>query len=179
MPRSTAGHQAPVYLLVCGSPELSDGAAGPTAAAAALADLRAAGAGSRVRVIRCLAPQLGHLLAVPTGSALVIADAAIGGRPGEIVRRTLDELIDDPNGPRPSSAVAAPIDQLLGMANVIGEQPLSGFFVGVVGEQFGPRRGLSPAVRAALRDYAAALAEVVAGLAGKNPSAEALAIAAR
>jgi len=149
-------HTAPVRLLVCGNSDRADDGA-------ALRAVRSLVARHHYRLGRDLAIEhcgeldVLHLLDVPTGQAIVIVDAAVGVAPGEVVTASLEDLIDFPDGPAPHSSHALPINQLLGVANVLADKPLRGLFVGIGGADFGFGQRLSAAVTRGLPDFIAAI----------------------
>jgi hydrogenase maturation protease len=151
-------------LLVCGNPHRRDDGAALRVAALLVPSLRLAHC--PVEAVRCGQLDVEHLLSVPPGVPVVLLDAAVGVPAGSIVVRSLDELIDHPNGPAPHSSHALPINQVLGMANVLADQPLRGVFVGIGGADFGYGDALSPAVQASLPAYRDAIAAQIARIAG-------------
>lgn len=148
-----------VRLLVCGNPHRRDDGAALRAASELVPRLRQGRC--PVEVIRCGQLDVEHLLAVPPGDLVVLLDTAIGVPAGEIIVRPLDELIDHPNGPAPHSSHALPINQVLGMANVLAERPLSGVFVGIGGGDFGYGEEMSPHVKEQMPAYLEAIAEQI------------------
>ena len=163
MPRSAGGRAKLVHLLICGHRHQRDGGAAVWAAPQVKALLRERELVD-VRAMRLGELAMSHLLNVPCGAPLVIADASNNAAPGEIVVRSLDDLIDEPDGPSPHSARGRPIDQLLGVANCLAEAPLQGEFVGLGGADFEVGRGVSPKVADRLGAYAEAIADRVAHL---------------
>ncbi|HWH37731.1 MAG TPA: hypothetical protein VNT28_08145 [Candidatus Limnocylindrales bacterium] len=148
-----------VRLLVCGDRNARDAGLALWATGLLLPRLRDQGR-RRVEATRCEQLDVKPLLEVDRRAQLLILDAAAGVPPGEIVTRSLDELIDDPSGPTPRSA-GVPIDQILGVANVLADAPLRGCFIGMGGASFEAGSTLSPAVRSCLPDYVAAILDVV------------------
>jgi hydrogenase maturation protease len=161
-----------VRLLVCGNPHRRDDGAALRAAALLVPSLRLRHC--PIEAVRCGQLDVDHLLSVPPGMPVVLLDAAVGVPPGSIVVRSLDELIDQPGGAAPHSSHALPINQVLGMANVLADQPLRGVFVGIGGADFGYGDALSPAVQASLPAYrdaiTAEVTRIAAGLAAGRPS---------
>jgi hydrogenase maturation protease len=152
-----------VRLLVCGNAHRRDDGAAPFAVGQLLPRLRRGRC--VVEVTRCGQLDVQHLLDVPAGEPVVLVDAAVGVPAGEVIVRPLDELIDFPNGPSPHSSHALPASLVLGMANAIAEQPLSGVFVGIGGADFGYGDTLSPKVREQLPAYVDAIVEAIVRLA--------------
>jgi hydrogenase maturation protease len=156
-------HNASVRLLVCGNSDRADDGAALRAVRSFLAR-RHYRVGRDVSVERCDQLDVLHLLDVPTGQAVVIVDTAIGVEPGEVVTTTLEELIDYPMGPSPHSSHALPINQLLGVANVLAEKPLEGLFVGIGGSDFGFGDHLSSPVVRGLPTFVSAIDHAVEAL---------------
>lgn len=156
-------HAASVRLLVCGNSDRADDGAALRAVRSFLAR-RHYRMGRDVSVERCDQLDVLHLLDVPTGQAVVIVDAAIGVEPGEVVTTTLEELIDYPQGPSPHSSHSLPINQLLGVANVLAEKPLEGLFVGIGGSDFGFGQRLSSSVVRGLPAFVSAIDHAVEAL---------------
>jgi hydrogenase maturation protease len=146
----------PVRLLVCGNADRADDGAAMRAVGALVARHHYR-LGRDIAVQRCGELDVLHLLDVPTGQAIVIVDAAVGVAPGEVVTASLEELIDYPDGPAPYSSHALPINQLLGVANVLADKPLRGLFVGIGGTDFGFGERLSAAVASGLPNFIAAI----------------------
>ncbi|CAN5615511.1 hypothetical protein BH23CHL7_BH23CHL7_07880 [soil metagenome] len=161
-------HAPAVRLLVCGDRHRSDGGAAVWATGLLLPTLREQ-RGPRVEAVRCGHLDARQLLDLAGSSPLVILDVADGVAPGEVVVRSLDELIDDPAGPAPRSAAGQPIDQLLGVVNVLADAPLEGYFVGLGGLEFGYGEDLSPPVGAHLDDYVAAIRTAIERLSDPTP----------
>jgi hydrogenase maturation protease len=160
LPRSVGGRAKLVHLLICGHRHQRDGGAAVWVTPRIKELLREQNLVD-VRALRSGELAMSHLLNVPRGAPLVIADATSHTAPGEIVVRTLDELIDEPNGPGPHSARGQPINQLLGVANCLAEAPLQGEFVGLGGADFGVGMGVSQQVADRLDDYAEAIVDRV------------------
>jgi hydrogenase maturation protease len=156
-------HAASVRLLVCGNSDRADDGAALRAVRSFIAR-RHYRIGRDVSVERCDQLDVLHLLDVPMGQAVVIVDAAIGVEPGEVVTTTLEELIDYPQGPSPHSSHSLPINQLLGVANVLAEKPLEGLFVGIGGSDFGFGERLSSPVAHALPTFVSAIDHAVEAL---------------
>jgi hydrogenase maturation protease len=154
---------ASVRLLVCGNSDRADDGAALRAVRSLLAQHHHR-VGRDVAIERCDHLDVLHLLDVPTGQALVIVDAAIGVEPGEVVTTTLEELIDYPQGPSPHSSHSLPINQLLGVANVLAEKPLEGLFVGIGGSDFGFGERLSSSVVRGLPNFVSAIDHAVEAL---------------
>lgn len=149
-----------VRLLVCGNVDRADDGA----AMRAVGTLLAGDAGRHRRELHiehCGQLDILHLLDVPGGQRLLIVDAALGVRPGRVVTVDLDALIDHPHGPVPHSSHALPINQVLGVANVLAEVPLRGLFVGIGGTDFAFGERLSPAVARGLPRFVDAIASAI------------------
>jgi hydrogenase maturation protease len=155
---------AGVRLLVCGNTDRGDDGAAIWAVARLLA-----GPGTSVpedvEIRRCGQLDVEHLLEVPAQMGVIIVDAAVGVPAGTIVTLTLDQLLANPSGPAPQSSHALPIDQVVGIASVLADEPRRGLFVGIGGESFGFGQSMSPAVRAGMPAYVEAIAAAIALLA--------------
>jgi Ni,Fe-hydrogenase maturation factor len=160
---STAAHVTNVHVLVCGHRYGADSAAPLAAVGAVVASLRR-GHRLPVQVVARPVLDLQHLLEIPPGAPALIVDAADGAAVGTVVTRSLDDLIDDPGGPRPHNT-RQPAGQLLGMANVLSDAPRQGLFVGIGGADFGPGTSISPPVKEQLPTYAKAICVAIAELA--------------
>ena len=156
MSESPRPRGADVIVLVCGTLDRCDDGAAIWASSMLMAELRAAGR-DRLEVRRCGQLDVQDLLDAPAGVPLVIADTAAGIEPGRIVTLTFDELLANPRGPVPHSSHALPIDQVIGISRQLADGDVHGRFVGVGGADFGFGRSLSPPVRKALPDFAAAI----------------------
>jgi hydrogenase maturation protease len=149
-----------VRVVVCGNIHRADDGA----AIRAVGLLLARGSyrrGHDIDVDRCGELSIEHLLDVPCGQPLVIVDAAVGVRPGRVVTAGLDQLIDHPNAAAPHSSHALPINQVLGVVNVLSDRPLNGLFVGIGGADFGYGQRLSPAVKRGLSRYIDAIEHAI------------------
>lgn len=148
----------PVRLLVCGSADRGDDGAALSAVAGLLSGLPPHLL-TVLEVRRCEQLDLEDLLDLPDGAACVITDAVIGLPVGQIVTIPLSELPerDSAAGPVPRSSHVLPIGQLVAIAQVMRDAPLSGSFVGVGGRSFGFGRALGRPVRAALPAFRAAI----------------------
>lgn len=151
-----------VRLLACGNSHRRDD--GAALWAVGLLQPRLRRGRCMVEVTRCGQLDVQHLLDVPAGEPVVLLDAAVGVPAGEIVVRPLDELIDFPNGPAPHSSHALPANLVLGMANVLADKPLKGYFVGIGGADFGYGETLSEKVRLAMPAYVEAITEAIVRL---------------
>ena len=112
------------------------------------------------------------LLALSPGSAAIVVDAVVGVEPGRLVSFDLAELPAQASRLRPHSTHQLPLDQVVGMAELLGAV-VRGTFVGVGGLDFGYGQPLSEPVRHALPSLRAALTaeiERLSGGAGRNVS---------
>ena len=148
----------PVRLLVCGSADRGDDGAALSAVAGLLAGLPPHLL-TVLEVRRCEQLELEDLLDLPEASACVITDAVIGLPVGQVVTIPLLDLPgrDAAAGPTPRSSHVLPIGQLVAIAQVMREAPLTGSFVGIGGRSFGFGRALGRPVRAALPAYRSAI----------------------
>jgi hydrogenase maturation protease len=160
-----------VRVLVCGNIDRRDDGAAIWASSALLPSLAEEGR-RHVDVRRCGQLDIDDILASGTDAALIIVDTAVGVVPGTIVTVTFDQLLTNPRGPAPSSSHALPIDQVLGIARQLADGGVDGLFIGVGGEDFGYGEGLSPAVRAALPAFTAAISAAIDSLTTEPVGAE-------
>lgn len=154
---------AGMRLLVCGNTDRGDDGAAIWAVARLLASPADVPDGVEIR--RCGQLDIEHLLEVPARMGVIIADAAVGVPAGTTVTLTLDQLLANPSGPAPQSSHALPIDQVVGIASVLANEPRRGLFVGIGGESFGFGQSMSPAVRAGMPAYVEAIAAAIARIA--------------
>ena len=157
-------------VFVCGSVDRGDDGAAVIAVGRLLARLDR----GRLRTIaieRCGQLDVQDLLDVPAGTPVLIVDAAAGIRAGRLVKRSLDELIDHRRGPAPRSSHALPINQLLGIVNVLVAEPLRGYFVGIGGADFSPGSSLSPQVAREMPAFIDAVGAAIDELAPPAPVA--------
>ena len=154
----------PVRLLVCGNVHRNDDGAATWAVARLLPLLEGLGR-PPVEVLHCGQLDIEDLLDVGAGTPLVIVDTAIGVPAGEVVTLSLDDLRRRPHGVVPHSSHALPIDQVLGLAAVLAEEPPTGYFVGLGGHDFGFGETPSGEVREALPAFADAIAAAIERLA--------------
>ena len=152
-----------VPVFVCGEPARGDDAAG-----FAVVELLPAATLGRVEVVRAGQLDVGLLLDLPAGSACIVVDAVAGIRPGELFVRPLAEIVGAARdrataGATPGlrSSHELPLEQVLALAALLRAAPPAGTFVGIGGESFDVGTDLTPAVRAALPDLAAAIAAEV------------------
>lgn len=157
-------HLAPpsVRLLVCGNADRGDDGAALSAVATLLPSLPAALL-ERLEVRRCGHLRVEDLTGVPPGEVAVVVDAAVGIPPGHVVTLPISEILADPASPTPRSSHELPIDQVLGLAQMLRPGGLpSGTFVGIGGRRFGYGRPLSRSVRLNLEHFQAAIAAELA-----------------
>ena len=143
-------------LIVCGNSDRRDDGAALRAVSRLLPTLSDEGR-RWVEVTRCGQLDVEHLLDIPADVPVVIVDSAVGVPAGHVVSVPLDDLIDHPRGPAPRSSHALPINQVLGIRNVLSDAPLRGLFVGVGGVDFGFGDDLSAPVHTALPDFITAI----------------------
>jgi hydrogenase maturation protease len=161
----------PVSVLVCGSALRGDDAAGLEAARQAAAadpgriDLREVGQ---------LTPEL---LLELEGRPCVVVDMVAGLPPGEIVERSLADLVRlgrdraaMPGRTGATSSHALPLERALALAAVVSGRAPEGTFVGVGGERVtpgAPGAPMSEAVTAAIPEFTAAIGRAIRRLAGR------------
>lgn len=141
-----------VTLFVCGQPLRGDDGAARAAAMELPPQARLA---ARIRDVGELSVE--DLLALAPGSAAIIVDAVSGVEPGRLVSFDLTDLGSHAPGLAPRSSHQLPLDQVVGMAELLGAE-IRGTFIGVGGMDFGYGRPLSEPVRRALPSMRAALA---------------------
>jgi hypothetical protein len=102
---------------------------------------------------------------VPAGEVTVVVDAAVGIPPGHVVTLPIEQILADPASPAPRSSHELPIDQVLGVAQVLRPGGLpGGTFIGIGGRRFGYGRPLSRSVRLNMATFQAAIAAELARL---------------
>lgn len=147
-----------VRLLVCGNADRGDDGAALSAVATLLPSLPAAML-ERMEVRRCGHLRVEDLLDVPEGEVAVVVDAAVGIAPGHVVTMPIRRIVADPEAPTPRSSHELPVDQVLGLAEVMRPGGLpDGSFVGIGGRRFGYGRPLSRSVRVNMPTFQAAIA---------------------
>jgi hydrogenase maturation protease len=147
-----------VRLLVCGNADRGDDGAALSAVATLLPALPAALL-ERLEVRRCGHLRVEDLVEVPDGEVALVVDAAVGIAPGHVVTLPLREIAADPDAPAPRSSHELPVDQMLGLAQVMRPGGLpDGVFVGIGGRRFGYGRPLSRSVRLNMAAFQAAIA---------------------
>jgi hydrogenase maturation protease len=154
----------PVRLLVCGNVHRNDDGAATWAVARLLPLLEGMGR-PPVEVLHCGQLDIEDVLDVGAGTPLLVVDTAVGVAAGEVVTLSLDDLRRRPHGVVPHSSHALPIDQVLGLAAVLADEPPSGYFVGIGGQDFGYGDTPSAEVRQALPAFAEAIAAAIERLA--------------
>jgi hydrogenase maturation protease len=146
---------------VCGEPERGDDAAGPLAV-----DGLPAGILRLVEQRRAAALDVDVLLGVPNGVACVLVDAAVGIEPGQVVVMPLDRLLARADRSAiPRSSHELPVEQVVGLAEVLRGALPAGSFVGLGAAASGFGAALSPAVEAALPAFRTAIAAEIRRLA--------------
>lgn len=153
-------HLAPpsVRLLVCGNADRGDDGAALSAVATLLPSLPAQML-ERLEVRRCGHLRVEDLLDIPPNEVAVVVDAAVGIAPGRVITMPIAEIAADPSAPTPRSSHELPIDQVLGLADVLRTEGLpAGSFVGIGGRRFGYGRPLSRSVRLNMAAFQHAIA---------------------
>lgn len=159
-------HLAPpsVRLLVCGNADRGDDGAALSAVATLLPSMPAALL-ERLEVRRCGQLRVEDLLDVPSGEIVVVVDAAVGIAPGHVITLSIGRIVADADAPTPRSSHELPIDQVLGLAQVLRPGGLpEGTFIGIGGRRFGYGRPLSRSVRLNMAGFQAAIAAELARL---------------
>lgn len=160
-------HLAPpsVRLLVCGNADRGDDGAALSAVATLLPSLPAALL-ERLEVRRCGHLRVEDLVDVPAGEVAVVVDAAVGIAPGHVVTLPIRRIVGDATAPAPRSSHELPVDQVLGLAEIMRPGGLpDGSFVGIGGRRFGYGRPLSRSVRINMSAFQAAIAAELSRLA--------------
>ena len=153
-----------VRLLVCGNADRGDDGAALSAIATLLPSLPAAML-ERLEVRRCGHLRVEDLLDVPAGEVAVVVDVAVGIAPGHVVTLSIRQIVADAQTPAPRSSHELPIDQVLGLAEVLRSGGLpEGTFIGIGGRRFGYGRPLSRSVRLNMPAFQAAIAAELARL---------------
>lgn len=148
-----------VRLLVCGNADRGDDGAALSAVATLLPKLPPHLL-ERLEVRRCGFLRVEDLVDVPEGEVAVVVDAAVGIAPGHVVVLAIRSLPGDPLAATPRSSHELPIDQVLGLADVLRPGGLPhGSFVGIGGRRFGYGRPLSRSVRLNMPAFQEAIAE--------------------
>ena len=154
-----------VRLLVCGNADRGDDGAALSAVATLLPSLPSALL-ERLEVRRCGHLRVEDLTDVPAGELAVVVDAAVGIPPGHVVTLPIRQILADAGSPAPRSSHELPIDQVLGLADVLRPGGLpGGTFVGIGGRRFGYGRPLSRSVRLNMAEFQAAIAAELGRLA--------------
>jgi hydrogenase maturation protease len=144
-----------VVVFACGESLRGDDAAAHVAVAA----LPLAGRGyAEIRRIGQLEPQ--DLISLPSGTPVIVVDTVTGVAPGRLVQFDLVDIRAHAAAIRPRSTHQLPLDQVVGMSDVLGH-PVTGVFLGVGGDCFGPGEPLSGHVQKALPALRAAIADEV------------------
>lgn len=153
-----------VRLLVCGNADRGDDGAALSAVATLLPSLPSAML-ERLEVRRCGHLRVEDLTDVPAGEVTVVVDAAVGIPPGHVVTLPIRQILADAESPTPRSSHELPIDQVLGLAQVMRPGGLpEGTFIGIGGRRFGYGRPLSRSVRLNMAHFQAAIAAELARL---------------
>jgi hydrogenase maturation protease len=153
-----------VVVFACGESLRGDDAAAHVAVAA----LPLAGrAYAEIRRIGQLEPE--DLISLPSGTPVIVVDTVTGVEPGRLVEFDLSDIGACAAAVRPRSTHQLPLDQVVGMADVLGH-PVTGAFLGVGGDSFEPGEPLSDHVQKALPALRAAIAEEVQQLGSRRPA---------
>ena len=153
-----------VRLLVCGNADRGDDGAALSAVATLLPSLPAAML-ERLEVRRCGHLRVEDLTDVRPGEVCLVVDAAAGVAPGHVVTLPISSITGDPASPAPRSSHELPIDQVMGLAQVMRPGGLpEGTFIGIGGRRYGYGRPLSRSVRLNMAVFQAAIAAELARL---------------
>ncbi len=147
-----------VRLMVCGNADRGDDGAALSAVATLLPSLPSALL-ERLEVRRCGHLRVEDLTDVPQGELALVIDAAVGIPPGHVVTLPIRQILSDAESPTPRSSHELPIDQVLGLADVLRPGGLpEGTFIGIGGRRFGYGRPLSRSVRLNMATFQEAIA---------------------
>jgi hydrogenase maturation protease len=151
-------------VLVCGSADRGDDGAALSAIAHVLPELGPETC-QRLEVRRC--PQLDatDLIDVRPGEACLILDTVVGVEPGRVVQLPLAALAQR-GALAPRSSHALPIQQVVGLAEVVRESLPPGLFVGIGGKWFGFGETRSRALREAMPAFESAVLAAILELTG-------------
>lgn len=153
-----------VRLLVCGNADRGDDGAALSAVATLLPSLPSAML-ERLEVRRCGQLRVEDFTDVPANEVTIVVDAAVGIPPGHVVTVSIDRILTEDGSPAPRSSHELPIDQVLGLAQVLRPGGLpEGVFVGIGGRRFGYGRPLSRSVRLNMASFQAAITVELARL---------------
>jgi hydrogenase maturation protease len=147
-----------VEVLVCGAEDRGDDGA-PQVAARFLPDQLPADV--RIRAIGQL--DVDDLRWVPLDTAVVVVDAATGIPPGTVVTLALDDLATTA-GIRARSSHAMSASEVIGLANLMRERPLTGLVVAIGGSRFGFGAELDDPVADAIPELIGAVLDAVGSL---------------
>lgn len=149
----------PILVLVCGSPDRGDDAAGLRATELLGDDVRSV---AEIRVVGQLGIE--HLIDRAPGAAVLVVDAAVGLAPGLVRRISFAELASGARSPVPRSSHELPIPEVVGIAELIGG-PLDGGIVVIGGADFSFGSACSDVVAAALPEFAHQIQHAIEDLA--------------
>jgi hydrogenase maturation protease len=144
-----------VRIIVCGNADRGDDGVALATVATLLPSLPR-DLQTELEVRRCLELRVEDLVDLPPDVACLILDAVAGVEPGQIVRMSLDELVERPAF-TPRSSHELPIDLVVGLAGIVRDQPVSGAFIGLAGHRFGYGTSLSRVARAAMPAFREAI----------------------
>jgi hydrogenase maturation protease len=153
-----------VVVFGCGDPVRGDDGA----ARAALAGLPPS-AGRRATLREVTELGVDDLLALEPDTRLIVVDAVVGAEPGSLVRVDLEDLPRLAAQVRPRSTHELPLDQVVGMAQVLGDT-VRGTFLGIGGTDFGIGQPLSQPVWSGLPALSLAIADEIEGLGARVPA---------
>ncbi len=159
-----------VRVLVCGNVDRCDDGAAIWAVSHLLPG-RAANELPGVTVIRCGQLDVNDLVDGPAGAPLLIVDTAVGVAPGKVVTLDFDQLLNHPHQISPHSSHALPIDQVIGVARELSDEPVDGLFVGIGARDLGYGQKLSRPVRESMGDFVVAIEKALMRLASTSVAA--------
>ena len=121
-----------VRILVCGNADRGDDGVALVTIATLLPTLPR-GLLTMLEVRRSMELRVEDLVDLPPGVGCLIVDAVAGVEPGEIVRLSLTDLAELGDRPAftPRSSHQLPIHMVIGLAEILREQPVEGTFIGL------------------------------------------------
>lgn len=114
---------------------------------------------AELRFVAALEPE--YLTALPTGVKVIIVDALVGPAPGRIVEMDLLEMSDRAAAVVTTSSHQLPLHEVVGLAQLLRDEPVEGLLVGMGIESVSLGGELSAAVAGAIPALRSAVAAAV------------------